>query len=397
MATTRILYIGTYTKRRAQARLANATASHAHGGGGAPGGGPIGGGAPCGILVCEYNPENGAITPRSAAGDTDNPSWVTTHPVLPVLYAVSEAGRPEGGAIHCYARAPEAGDLSFMGEVPSGGRGPCYVSVSNDGRFAFAANYNSGTVSSYRVVADGMLLGPVSTIQHNGSSVNEARQAAAHAHQAYPDTSGRFLLVPDLGTDRVEVYEIDRETGALDKSRLSISIEPGSGPRHVAFYPDGSFLYLVNELSSTVAVISWPVTREAPRRPDAATTAGRAGHKGPAVIQTISTLPDDFGGAGTTAAIRLHPSGCFVYASNRGHDSVAIYRVGGDHRLESIGWASTRGRTPREVNLSPDGRFLFAANQDSNAIVTFAIDQSSGLLSFVRSTEATRPVCLHFA
>lgn len=328
-----------------------------------------------GILVCDYDTETGIFTPRSAASDIDNPSWVATHPSLPALYAVSESGDPRGGTIRSYLRDLESGALVYAGTVESGGQGPCHVSVRGDGRFAFAANYNSGSVSSYRVDAEGVLEGPVSTIQHTGSSVHETRQSAAHAHQALSDPSGRFLLVPDLGTDRIEVYEVDGQTGALRAGDLFISLEPGSGPRHADFHPDAACVYVVNELASTIAVLPWP-------------PAGS--------LQTISTLPADFRGDSTAAAIRVHPSGRFVYASNRGHDSVAMYRVGPDYRLETVGWESSRGRTPREINLSPDGRFLFVANQDSDAIATFRIDGSSGRPGFLRMTEAPRPVCLRF-
>lgn len=382
MATTQILYIGTYTKRTAYDG---------------------------GILVCDYNAETGDITPRTAGRDTDNPSWVAVHPQYRILYAVSESGSPEGGAIHCYTREPATGELTFAGGVPSGGRGPCYVSVSSDGRFVFVANYNSGTVSSYRVAergrtaASGLLSGPICTIEHVGSSVNQARQTAPHAHQAYPDPSGRYLLVPDLGTDKLMVYEVDATAATLEATGLTITVEAGSGPRHIAFHPDGTFLYLVNELSSTVMGIRWPGAAGGPSVNTPGATSATPGPReagvaaAPAVVQTISTLPKDFAGENTTAAIRVHPSGRFLYASNRGHDSVAIFGITDDHRLEPVGWESTRGKTPREVNLSPDGRYLFAANQYSNNIATFAVDQETGALSFVRMTEAPRPVCLCFA
>ena len=392
--TNTLLYIGTYTTRM----------THVDG-------------RSEGIYVYRFSGA-GELTRLGAASGIRNPSYLALHPSAPFLYSVAEVddevvagtgagGRP-GGVVAAFRRDPSSGQLTRLGTAPSGGAGPCHLSVvvphgQTAGRgfapgadvatlagsaagsggptaYLVVANYGSGSVASCRAGSDGSLEGPLSAVQRTGSSVNPKRQQAPHAHQVMPDPSGRSVLVPDLGTDILAVYDLDPATGELSESPHSLPIEPGSGPRHCAFAPDGRHLYLVNELSSTVTVIER----------NAAT-----GHL--TTMQTVSALPPGFTGESTCAAIRVHPSGRFLYASNRGDDSVVCFAVDEAGRLAPVAWEPTGGRTPREIALSPDGRYLLAANQDSDSVVTLSIDADSGRLSCVRSVEVPTPVCLAFA
>lgn len=338
-----------------------------------------------GIYVHRFDPASGALSPVSVVSGAENPSFLALHPGGRFLYAASEVesfgGRAQG-AIYAYAVDARAGRLTPLNARGSGGRGPCHVSVDATGRWLLAANYHGGSVCAMPIEADGRLAPSSDFVQHTGSSVHPERQDQAHAHSINLDPRNRFAYVPDLGQDKIAIYKPDFERGTLDaNSPASVDLPPGSGPRHFAFAPNASRAYAINELASTITAFEW----------DAESGALDA-------FQTVSTLPADFAGANTTADIHVHPSGKFVYGSNRGHDSIAAFSVDeADGRLTALGRQSTLGRTPRNFALDPSGKYLLAANQDSDTIASFAIDADSGEPAAVGEVvEVPAPVCVLF-
>jgi 6-phosphogluconolactonase len=246
----------------------------------------------------------------------------------------------------------------------------------------FVANFMSGSVCVLPVRDDGSLGEASDFVQHQGSSIDPARQKGPHAHSVTLDASNRFAFVPDLGLDRLMAYRYDPKRGMLDANAVPwIKMKPGAGPRHVSFHPGGRFAFLVNELDSTVAALSY----------DAGTGTFE-------YLQTVATLPQGFAGASTCADIQVHPSGAYVYTSNRGHDSIAIFRIdAGTGTLAYVGHESTRGRTPRSFGIDPTGNFLLAANQDSDTVTTFRIDSGSGKLQYTdQVAPVPTPVCVKF-
>ena len=269
------------------------------------------------------------------------------------------------GAVYAYAIDAESGELTYINSRGAGGPGPCHVKVDATGRFVLAANYHGGSVCMLPIEEDGSLASASDFIQHEGSSVNPRRQDKAHAHSINPDAQNRFAYVPDLGQDRVVIYCLDTENGRLvPNDPAYVEVNPGFGPRHFDFHPTGSWAYLINELGSTITAFEYD--RETGDLSE---------------FQVIGTLPTGFSGSNTTADIHVHPSGSFVYGSNRDTTALPysqwIRTAGGSHQLEH---RSTRGRTPRNFSINPSGRFLIAANQDSDNIVSFHIDQESGQL-----------------
>jgi 6-phosphogluconolactonase len=244
------------------------------------------------------------------------------------------------------------------------------------------ANFMSGSVCVLPVLEDGSLGEASDFIQHHGSSIHPVRQAGPHAHSVTLDEANRFAFVPDLGLDRIMVYRFDPEQGRLKSHAIPwIEMKPGAGPRHVAFHPNGKFAYLINELDSTLVALSYD-----------------GGQGTLEALQIVSTLPEDFRGESTCSDVQVSPSGTFVYGSNRGQDSIVIYRVDQQSgRLTYVGHEPTQGRTPRGFGVDPTGRFLLAANQDTDTIVTFRIDPQTGkLLPTGHVTQVPTPVCVKF-
>ncbi len=338
-----------------------------------------------GVYVHRFDADSGALEPASAASEAENPSFLALHPNRRFLYAASEIGEFEGraqGALYAYAIDAESARLDFINRRGSGGQGPCHVSVDSTGSFLLAANYQGGSVCALPIAEDGSLEPASDFIQHTGSSVNPDRQEQAHAHSINLDARDRFAYVPDLGQDRVIIYRLDAERGMLlANDPAHVRVDAGFGPRHFTFDPSGSRAYVINELASTITAFGCDVDTGAL-----------------AEIQTVSTLPSDFSGSNTTADIHIHPSGRFLYGSNRGHDSIAVFEVEANTgRLAAMGHESTRGQTPRNFAIDPSGRFLLAANQDSDSIVTFSIDPDSGRLgSTCHAAEIPMPVCVRF-
>ena len=322
-------------------------------------------------------------TPELAA-ETKNPSYLAIHPNGRTLYSVCEIaehdGTPQGG-VEAYERDVETGALRLLGAQPSGSKGPCYVSIDPAGEYAAVANYGGGSVELLRVAPDGALTEVLDHHIHEGSSVNSKRQAEAHAHSAVFDTTGAFLFVPDLGMDRVVCYAVDRRNDTLVPSpEKTVAAEPGSGPRHIIFHPSGTAAYLANELTSTVMSFAY--------------SGGHMSHR-----QTLTMLPAEFSGENTAADIHLSNDGAYIFASNRGHDSLAIYQIGDDPTtLSPAGWSSTNGRTPRNFTVHPSEPIVLAANQDSDSITVFHYTMEEPVLTASgRQLEAPSPVCLQWA
>lgn len=337
-----------------------------------------------GIYACEMDMAQGTLSSPKLVAEVRNPSFLAFHPDLPRIYAVSELWQTDGpdrGAVTAFAIDDASGELRELNQEAVGGAGPCHLAVSPSGRFLVTANYGSGSTSVLPLDEEGRLRPRSCVVQHEGSGPNEARQKGPHAHQTLFAPGGELLLVPDLGIDQVLLYRLDETAGRLFASTPpAVAVPPGSGPRHCAYHPSGKFLYVVNELASTVSVFE--CSDDVPLR----------------LTQTISTLPPGFDGQNTTAEIEVHPSGRFVYASNRGHDSIAAFAVdSATGKLREIGQFPSAGRVPRNFAIAPGGRFLLAANQDTDNVVVFAIDQDSGKLQPTEaSVQVGAPVCVVF-
>jgi 6-phosphogluconolactonase len=336
-----------------------------------------------GIYAARLDPSTGALSAPALAAETRNPSFVAASPDGRFLYAVNEVdsvnGTP-GGSITAYAIDKAAGTLTLLNSQSTKGGGPCHVSVA--GKLAFVANYGGGSVAAYPIKADGSLEPASAFVQHTGSSVNPDRQKGPHAHAVTPDPTGRFLYVPDLGLDQVKVYGIDAAKGGLTAG-TPVAIAPGSGPRHIAISRDGRRAYVINEMMLTVTAFARDV---------------KTGDLN--ALQTLSTLP-----AGTTvtpalstAEVLLHPSGRFLYGSNRGHDSLAVFAVDATNgQLTLVEHVPTGGRTPRAFNIDPSGAFLVVGNQNSDAVVVFRIDPKTGRLTQAgQPTTVGKPVSFEF-
>ncbi len=338
-----------------------------------------------GIYRLSLNLQTGELTSKGLAAEAANPSFLALHPEKPLLYAVAETattGGRKGGAVSAFRIEADSGRLTPINQASSRGNGPCYVAVDQSGRCVLTANYGSGTIASLPLRADGGLKPAATSIQHKGSGPNTKRQKGPHAHSIKVTPDNRFALAADLGTDKLYLYRLDSEKGTITPHTPSFAaLPPGSGPRHFDFHPNKRFLFVMNELASTVTTFSFEEKTGALD-----------------LLHTISTLPDDFKGSNTTADIHVHPSGRFVYGSNRGHDSIAVFRV--DEKTGKLTLAGCRksgGRTPRNFALDPTGRFLLAANQNSDNIVVFSINQENGSLTPAGySISIPKPVCVRF-
>lgn len=325
-----------------------------------------------------------AFTPLGLVAETASPSFVTVDRARGLLFAVNETGDYQGkptGSVSAFSIDRATGRLTLINQQPSMGRAPCHLTLDRTGRYLLVANYSSGTVAVLPVAADGRL-GQPTVVQHSGSSINKQRQEAPHAHCTNFDPAFRYFFACDLGIDQVVVYRLDDATGTLTPHTPPFaSVKAGSGPRHMGFRPDARYAYVLNELTSAVTTFAYDAQK-------GVLTEG----------QTVSTLPDGYTGQNSGAEIAVHPSGRFVYTSNRGHNSIAIFRVDqASGALTFVRAQETGGSTPRNFALDPSGRLLLAANQNSGTIVTFAVDEASGDLKPAGVTiEAPSPVCVVF-
>lgn len=315
-----------------------------------------------------------------------NPSYLAIDRKSRFLYAVNELKEFEGmasGSLSAFEIIDEEGHLRFLNKYPTKGTDPCYVALDGREQHAIVANFMSGNVAIFSVQRDGGLGRMTDFVQHEGSSINPQRQSGPHAHSAVFDPSGKFLLIPDLGIDKMVVYKFDVVKGSIVLCKdKTIQVPAGSGPRYVEFHPSGAYAYLINELSSTVVVLK--VQSEG---------------QWLTPIQTISTLPPEFKGGSTCAHLQIDPRGRYLYASNRGHDSISIFAIDSSTgRLEHAGWVPSGGQTPRHFCIDPKGEYLLTANQDSNNIVVFRIDHQSGKLEPTgHEVSIPTPVCIKFA
>lgn len=343
-----------------------------------------------GIYVSRFDAATGKLTPPVLATPAKNASFLSLHPTLPVLYAASEIADADGkptGSILSYAIDEATGGLTLKNFQPSGGGGPCHVSVDRTGRIVLAANYGGGSVICLGIADDGSLKpvvpgAPGGFIQHEGKGGNPQRQQGPHGHSINPSADGRFALACDLGVDKVFVHALDVAKATLAPHNFG-GVKPGAGPRHFAFHPSGQYGYSVNELDLTVTGFTFD--------PQAGTLTE---------FQTLSTLPADVTETNgfSTAEIVAHPNGKFLYASNRGHDSIAAYAIdAATGRLTFLGTEPIRGQTPRNFVIDPAGRFLLAAGQNSHTVTVFAIDEKTGRLSYAdQSIAVPSPVCIRF-
>jgi 6-phosphogluconolactonase len=336
-----------------------------------------------GIYLYRLDLSDGSLKHAGTTAGVVNPSYLTLDRGRRFLYAVNEVEEFDGaagGAVSAFAVDGRTGALRLLNRRASKGGAPCYVTASNSGRFVLVANYAGGNVAVLPVLGDGSLGEAVDVEQDAGSGPNRDRQEAPHAHSVMLDRANRFAYSCDLGTDKVMVYRFDPRTGALSPAAPpSFSTKPGAGPRHLAFHPRGRFVYVLNELDSTVTALA--------RDPARGTLSE---------LQTLSALPAGFAGENTGADIHCTPDGRFLYCSNRGHDSIAGFSV--DARagtLRPLGHTPAEGETPRNFVIDLAGRFLLVANQKSDGIVTFRLDPRTGALRPAGQTaRVPSPVCL---
>jgi len=319
------------------------------------------------------------------AAETINPSFLAVHPNHRFLYAVNEVTTFKGqksGAVSAFAIDRATGKLTLLNQVASKGADPCYITVDKTGKYVLVANYTGGSVAVFPVAEDGRLGEASAFVQHTGQGANPERQEGPHAHSIELSPDNRFAVVDDLGLDQSIVYRFDTAKGSLIPSGPQFGkADPGAGPRHFAFHPNGKFGYVINEMGSSVSAFSFD---------------GRAGVLHP--LQTISTLPKGFAEHNDDAEIAVHSSGKFLYASNRGHDSIAVFAIDADKgTLSLIDDVPTKGKTPRSFEIDPTGSLLFAENEKSNNIVVFRIDSQTGRLTATgKVLEVAEPVCVKF-
>src|SRR5262245_5786093 len=351
----RLLYVGTYTGGKSKSE---------------------------GIYIYKMSAATGALKLSSVVKGIASPSFLAIDPSRKFLYAVNETPEfngQKGGGLTAFAIDRKTGNLTKLNQQSSPGV-PCHVSVHNSGKFVFAANYGGGNVVMYPVKADGSLEPQSYVAQHTGKGGDPRRQDGPHAHCIMLDPYGTYAFAPDLGIDKVMIYKVDTKSGKL----LDHGFAPtraGAGPRHFDFHPNGKYAYVINELNSTLMAFSYDKSN------------GKLTE-----LQTLSTLPEGFSGNSNCADVHVHPSGKYVYGSNRGHDSIAIFEIDQTTgKLKSIGHESTRGKTPRNFGLDPAGRFLFVANQNTDNVVSFRLDPKSGTMTPTGEvTTIPTPVCLKF-
>ena len=353
IAKDHLLYVGTYSKGMAD-----------------------------GIFVYSFNDHSGKLVDLKIPAASNNPSFITISANKKYLYAVNELDNldtvPSGGVSSF--KIEKKGQLTLVNQVLTHGANPCHVCLSPDEKKLVASNYTGGSISLFNVLPDGSLSELIQKIQHEGKGPFPGRQAEPHAHSAKFNATGKLLFAADLGIDELKIYQVGKGDAPLTpNAQPFIKLAPGSGPRHFVFSADGSYIYVINELSSTITVLIkyGGVWKE---------------------IQTIKTLPKDFKGESWCADIHLSANGNFVYASNRGHNSIAVFtRNQTSGRLENIQTVSSVGNWPRNFTLDPTGKFLLVANERSNDITVFKVDGLSGKLTYTGlKVNNQSPVCLQF-
>lgn len=331
-----------------------------------------------GIYAYRFASSTGKLV-STGIGETSNPSFLAVHPNSHFLYAANENNN---GMVSAFRMNPD-GPLTLLNSVSSKGGGPCHIEFDRTGKWLFVANYDNGSIAVLPVHNDGTLGEAAAEIQHVGSSVDRQRQAGPHAHSVNISPDNRFLIVADLGLDEMLVYRFNAESGSLTPNDPPfVKIAAGSGPRHLAFSADGAVAYVANEMKASITAMTYDKVRGTLTE-----------------FQTISMLPADFTGTKSAAEIAMHPNGKFLYASNRGHDSIAMFHVDAVKGSLTAGSRTlSGGKSPRNFAIDPTGKFLLAANQDSNNVVVFRIDPKNGALSPTGDVlEVGSPVSIVFA
>lgn len=352
------VYIGTYTRGKSKSK---------------------------GIYRCEFDTATGKLSEPVLAAETANPSFLAIHPSKRYLYAVGEMPEFEGkssGAVTAFSLDPASGELKQLNQKPSGGAGPCHVVVDRQGKNVLVANYGGGSAAVLRLEEDGRLGERTGFSQHSGKGSDPGRQEGPHAHSINLDSANRFALVADLGLDQVLVYRFDADKGTIVKNvPPSVKVEPKSGPRHFAFHPNGRYAYVINEMANTVTAMKYDADK---------------GELKP--IQTISTLPEGYDKPTWTAEVQVHPSGKFLYGSNRGHNSIAAFTIDEKTgKLTAAGHQAENIKTPRNFAIDPTGKFVLVANQDGDSILVFRVDGQTGALQATgEKAEVGKPVCVKF-
>jgi 6-phosphogluconolactonase len=353
-----IVYVGTYTTKQASK----------------------------GIYAFDFDAASGQLKELGLAAESVDPSFLAIHPNGKYLYAVNETSEfagQKGGAVSAFAIDRSTSKLKLLNQVASGGAGPCHISLDRAGKFVLVANYDGGSVATFPARDDGSLGPASSVVQHHGSSVNKERQEGPHAHWIATSPGNRFVLAADLGLDEVLIYRFDAASGKLSPNTPPfVKLAPGSGPRHFAFHPNGKFAYVLTEMAATVTAFSY----DAPN-----------GSLSP--LQTIATLPKSYSGSIEAAELVVHPSGKFLYASNRaGIDTITAFAIDpAKGTLKLLDKFSTKGKTPRNFAIDPTGTYLLAANQESSNIVVFRINPQTGALTDTgQQLQVPAPVCVVF-
>ncbi len=337
-----------------------------------------------GIYAWRFNSDTGQLRDLGLAAETENPSYVAVHPKAWFLYAVNETpqfGGKAGGAASSFTIEPATGRLAPINQLSTRGADPCHVALDRTGKTVWVANYSGGSLAVYPVQEGGGLGEAVYFEQFHGSGPVKDRQEAAHAHSVSISRDNRWAVVADLGADRLHVYEISGSPLAVKPASPAFAGAPaGAGPRHSKFSRDGRFLYVVNELTSSLSTYSFDTAKGVLK-----------------VLHTISALPAGFKGGNTAAAIRIDAEGRYVYTSNRGHDSIAIFSLQKADQPRLVGNAPSGGKNPRDFNIDPTGKWLLVANQDSDNILVYPRDPKTGLLKDATQTvETSKPVCVQF-
>ena len=334
-----------------------------------------------GIHAYRFDAAAGTLEPLRRTAGVENPFFLALSPDRKFLYSIhaKQFGGKEDEQVAAYERVGRTGELKLLNRQSARGTAACYLDVDRTGKAVLVANYSSGSVAALPVKPDGSLGEPASFFQHTGSSVNPQRQKEPHAHCIVVSPDNKYAFAADLGTDQILCYKLDPATAKLTPNKPPFARAPaGAGPRHLTFHPDGKRVYVVNELSNSVTVFDYD---------------GAAGTL--TAKQTIPTLPADFKGTSYCADVKVTPDGKFLYGTNRGHDSIAAFRIGDDGKLSLVAIEPSRGKGPQNLAVTPDGRWLLCANMPGNNIAVFRIDPVTGKLKPAgEPVRQTGPSCI---
>ena len=343
-------------------------------------------GANRGIYAAEFDSSSGVLSPATRVAETSNPVFVAIHPNHKWLYSLGEVPGDDGkpvGILQGYVINPETGGLTLINRRLTGGKNPCHLTIDQTGRFILTTNYNGGFVAVYSLDAQGQICERTALVQHSGPlGPTKDRQDAPHAHSVNLDSSNRFAIVCDLGLDKVFVYHFDSSNGTLTPNTPpSVSVMPGGGPRHLAFHPNGKFAYVIDEVNSSMTAFAWDKERGVLTQ-----------------IQEVHLIPEDYKQLDTSAEVVIHKSGKFLYASNRGYDSLRVFAI--DQKTGLLTFVMDERdslKHPRNFLIDPSGRWLVCANRDADTATTYAIDQKTGALTYTgRSISVPQAICVRF-